>query len=508
MNVIPPYTGNAELDTFLYDLAVNGSGSVSTNTVVPDAGAGDVVGYQYRYLHVKYADNNTGSGISNTQTNKLYFGIFNSELTTESNNPSDYTWFTVANGFGTQRSLYYKPLGARSIKFAAETVAPDTTWKIDSGIAIDLDVIIPPQTIGNTELLNAAVTELKIANQAITAAKTNIAALDQATGNLNANTVSADQIINNAVTEIKIAAEAITSAKVGAGAITTTKISDTAITTDKIAANAIVADKIAANTITGNKIAAETIGAGQIAANAITAVKIEAGAVVAGKIASDAVTTNNLVAGSITGLKIAAGTITSDNIATNTITAASGIIADAAITSAKIGDAEIGTLKVAGNAITAVAGGDVTGLLNGGGAGAFTIAVQLPAFATSPVGAGKILINQQQSMDISVGAINDPQNRHYAALAFYARAVGSNNGTATIAFQKSTNGGGSWSDVRTISATGGGTSLYLQWGNIVDTVTPGDTVIYRWFISSPNPPNSGDIAAINSFTYSLTELKR
>ena len=215
MNVIPPYTGNPELDTFLYDLALNGSGAGSaTNTVIPDTGGGALTEYPYRYIHIKYADSNTGEGFSNVQTYKTFFGIFNSETTTESTNPADYTWYQVANGFGTQRSLYYKPLGARSVKFAVDVNAPDTTWKVDPSVAVDLDIIIPPLTISANEVLDSAITELKIANAAITAAKTNVAALDQISGNLNPNTVTATQIEANAVTTDKIAANAITANKI------------------------------------------------------------------------------------------------------------------------------------------------------------------------------------------------------------------------------------------------------------------------------------------------------
>jgi hypothetical protein len=244
MNVIPPYTGNPELDTFLYDLALNGSGAGSTTTNIPNTGAGDLTEYPFRYIHIKYADSGTGAGLSNIQTYKTFFGIFNSESTTESTNPADYTWYEVANGFGTQRSLYYKPLGARSIKFAVDLNLPDTTWKIDPGIAVDLDVIVPPQTIGTSELVDEAITELKIANAAITAAKTNVAALDQSTGNLNPDTVSADQIQTNAVTAIKIEANAVTADKIAANAVTANKIFAGAVTAVKIAADAVTAEKI------------------------------------------------------------------------------------------------------------------------------------------------------------------------------------------------------------------------------------------------------------------------
>jgi hypothetical protein len=255
MNVIPPYTGNPELDTFLYDLALNGSGAGSaTTTVIPDTGGGALTEYPYRYIHIKYADSSTGSGFSNVPTYKTFFGIFNSESTTESTNPADYTWYQVADGFGTQRSLYYKPLGARSIKFAVDINAPDTTWKVDPSVAVDLDVIIPPLTISSNEILNSAITELKIANAAITAAKTNVAALDQSSGNLNPNTVSAAQIQTNAVTAIKIEANAVTADKIAANAVTANKITAGAVTAAKIDVSQLSAISANMGTITAGTI--------------------------------------------------------------------------------------------------------------------------------------------------------------------------------------------------------------------------------------------------------------
>jgi len=293
--IIPPYTGNNELDAFLVDLANNGLGSgvsliIDTNT---DPTTGEPVGYQYQFIHIKYADDNKGSGFSNTQTLKNFFGVFNSSSSIESENPSDYTWYEITFGFGNTRSLYYLPLGGRQIKFVVDNAPPNYKFLVDSGAAIDLDIIVPASTITTEEILNGAITELKIANAAITAAKTNIAALDQATGNLNANTVSAAQIMNDAVTELKLLDSAVTNTK------------------------------IAANTITGSKIAAETIGAGNIAAGAITTVKLEAGAVVADKIAADAVTTNKIAANAITSDKIVANAITANKLNVSTLSAIS-----------------------------------------------------------------------------------------------------------------------------------------------------------------------------------------
>jgi len=194
----PPYTGNAELDAFLYDIhlgGIEGSGTGSgfvvdsvTGTIKDDQG--NVVGYLYQFIHIKYADSNTGLNISNSPTNRSFYGVHNSTNGTEDTvNPSDFTWYEVPFGFSTTRFLYYQVLGGRQIKFTVETAPPDYRWLVDSGAAVNLDILVPTKTISSNELLDAAVTELKIANAAVTSAKTNIAAISAATGNLVANSV-------------------------------------------------------------------------------------------------------------------------------------------------------------------------------------------------------------------------------------------------------------------------------------------------------------------------------
>ena len=278
----PPITGNNELDAYLYNVHLNLQDQEGVPTIPVDPTSGDPVTYPYQYIAIKYADDNVGGGFSNTPTGKMYWGIYNSDTSTESTNPADYTWYKTIAGFGSATFVFFLCTGARTIKFYVDTYAPNYKWVQEPGTSIDLDSLVPAGTITYNELMNAAVTELKLADAAVTAAKTNIAALNQATGALNPSTVSAAQIINGAVTELKLLDGAVTNTKIYAG------------------------------TITGDKIAANTIGANQIAANAITANKIEAGAVTATKI----------LAGAVTASKIAAGTITADRIEANSIAVA------------------------------------------------------------------------------------------------------------------------------------------------------------------------------------------
>jgi hypothetical protein len=300
----PPVTGNKDLDAYLYDISLNIGDTAIAAAEEPDIPAGDPGSYPYQYIQVKYATDNVGTNFSNTSTNKTYFGIYNSNSSVESSNPADYTWYLAGVPFGTINFLYYLILGGRKIKFAVNTSPPDYHWKIDDGTAIDLDTIVPSSTISFNELMNAAVTELKIAANAVTATKINVAALDQALGDLKPNTVSAAQIATNAVTELKILNGAITNGKLGTAVIT--------------------GDKILANTITGSLIAAETIGAGQIAAGAITAVKIEAGAVTADKILAGSVTAGKITVTDLAAINANMGAITAGSLTIGSSPAISG----------------------------------------------------------------------------------------------------------------------------------------------------------------------------------------
>lgn len=126
------------------------------NTINPDSGqivkpGGEIYGYIYKYMAVKYADSYDGSvGFSNTPTNKAYYGLRNSDTSAESNNPADYVWYQATGGFGTLKFLWYIATGGRQIQFAVATTAPDAGWVQDPGSSIDLDVV----TSGNIPVIS------------------------------------------------------------------------------------------------------------------------------------------------------------------------------------------------------------------------------------------------------------------------------------------------------------------------------------------------------------------
>lgn len=109
---------------------------------------GQIIGYLYKYMMVKYADSFDGTvNFSNSRTNRLYYGLRNDNSSTESTNPADYIWYKVDGGFGTTKTLYYKVTGGRSIEFNVGTTSPGYAWVPDTGAAIDLDALTMAFTI-------------------------------------------------------------------------------------------------------------------------------------------------------------------------------------------------------------------------------------------------------------------------------------------------------------------------------------------------------------------------
>jgi hypothetical protein len=103
---------------------------------------GNVIGYLYKYLAVKYADSADGAlNFSNSPTNRLYFGLRNASDTVESTNPADYIWKQVAGGFSTTKFLFYQTNGGRQVNIVVDTVALNSSYIQDDGTAIDLDIV-------------------------------------------------------------------------------------------------------------------------------------------------------------------------------------------------------------------------------------------------------------------------------------------------------------------------------------------------------------------------------
>lgn len=139
------------LNYLLANFGANISADPNTGQILGPTG--EVAGYLYKYMAIKYADSFDGSvNFSNSPTNRLYFGLRNNGSATESDNPADYIWYEAAGGFGVTKSLWYVSTGGRQIQFEVSVSAPDTGWLVDPGSSIDLDVV----TSGNIPVIAEA----------------------------------------------------------------------------------------------------------------------------------------------------------------------------------------------------------------------------------------------------------------------------------------------------------------------------------------------------------------
>ena len=231
-----------------------------------------------------------------------------------------------------------------------DVIAAGAIVEAKLGVDAVTNAKIADNAVNTAQIVSSAISAAKIATGAVTNTKLGTDAVTNA--KLADNAVQTAQIAADAITTAKIANDAITSDLVAANAITTTKITDDAISTAKIAANAITANEINANAVTADKIIANAITTAKINAGAITTAKINAGAITADTIATNAITAVKINADAVTADKVAANAIVANNIQANAITS-DKIIANA-ITTAKINAGAITADTIATNAITAV----------------------------------------------------------------------------------------------------------------------------------------------------------
>lgn len=77
-----------------------------------------------KYISVAYADNITGtSNFSFSPTNRLYFGLFNTNSSSPSSNPNDYKWYLADPTFGTNIYLTYANRQSRKFSFDTDFAA-------------------------------------------------------------------------------------------------------------------------------------------------------------------------------------------------------------------------------------------------------------------------------------------------------------------------------------------------------------------------------------------------
>jgi len=189
----------------------------------------------------------------------------------------------------------------------------------------------PSQVVGQ-DILDGAISTLKIADGAVATAKVAVNAIDVT--KIAANAVTATQLAANAVTTAKLAAGAVTTTQIADGSISTPKIIAGAVQSTSLATDSVSAGKIAADAVTAREVAATSIGATELAAGSVIAGKIATGAVQAGTIAVDAVSAGTIAADAVTSREILALAVNTAELAANSVTA--GQIAAGSVTASKL----------------------------------------------------------------------------------------------------------------------------------------------------------------------------
>ena len=130
-------------DAVNYLLANFGANIIADpNTGIITGPGGQIIGYLYKYLAVKYADSQDGAlNFSDSPTDRLYYGLRNSDDPVESTNPADYVWYQVTGGFSTTKTLWYKTTGNRAISFLVAPTTPGAGWAPVPTTSIDLDIL-------------------------------------------------------------------------------------------------------------------------------------------------------------------------------------------------------------------------------------------------------------------------------------------------------------------------------------------------------------------------------
>lgn len=157
----PPITGIEDLDAYLNQIngLLDNRVGVVTNTVtgeIYDTESNTIIGYLYKYMHIKYADDRYGAGLSDSPIGKSYYGLSNSDDPTESVNYIDYVWYPYS--FGATNELYYVVNGGRNFKYVLAASAPSTFYTGDVGTAVDLDIVSSAQNLTGPIFSSAGVT--------------------------------------------------------------------------------------------------------------------------------------------------------------------------------------------------------------------------------------------------------------------------------------------------------------------------------------------------------------
>jgi len=254
----PPLTGNMELDAYLYSLQIelDNTAPTSTTTTVSSYTGLNSAYYTQKYIHILYADNEVGSNLSTVSNNRLYYGVYNSNSTTASENPADYTWYKVTDGFTAGKNLYYTVTFGRNLNLYIAEVAPATNWAIFPETYVDLD-LVTDGLVNNTSfeadyqpiyVVATLPSDVDYVGPFIVYVTTEGKIYRYVSGNWVKDTLTSDLL--GTIAETQLADNSVSENKIVSGAVTVNKLGSSSVTEAKIATNAVTTTKIANNSVT------------------------------------------------------------------------------------------------------------------------------------------------------------------------------------------------------------------------------------------------------------------
>lgn len=354
----PPYTGNPDLDAYLAQLEF---AVLSNNALTAPiySGIGTVNAYAYRYVHVRYADDNVGTGISNSPTGKLFLGLFNSPLATESTNPADYTWLEVSGGFGATKKFFYLVVEGKRLDYVIQEAAPSPSFVEDSGAAIDLLALTSSATVPRIAFAKSELPSLSNNPVTVQTFGPDSYPEDNTWGGNEVwvespPSVLASETVFRIDGEYNPATNATTWRSPFLAGLTVGSLSAINANIGTITAGSLSAVDLSVGS-NPERVGSSMTGTGaRFYADGDFAIGNSAknltwdGSTLT--LNGDLVANGNIQNDAVSALKIQNGAVTSIKILDAAITTAK--IQDAAINNAKIGNAEVSTLKIQGNAVT------------------------------------------------------------------------------------------------------------------------------------------------------------
>jgi hypothetical protein len=115
--------------------AMNQLGIISTTPLIIES--------PYRYLLIRYGDDDQGTGSSPDPAGKTYFGLQASDIIAIDTNPADYLWFSAGGTLLAGLNLWVRTTGGSTAQFVLANDAPDVTgWINQTAQTVTLDPAI------------------------------------------------------------------------------------------------------------------------------------------------------------------------------------------------------------------------------------------------------------------------------------------------------------------------------------------------------------------------------